>query len=110
MNKNALRVLQQMMGDEGAVFMRDLPINHSSKRKPHERYEIPWRKYVDQATFSELEKTGCIKLHIGGYDFQQWRMTEVGKQALRDARMETKPGTLSDDDVGWLTGTGRYAQ
>ena len=103
----ALQTLQHMMGREGAVFMRDLPVNYFPRRNT---VQIPWDKVVDPAVFQELKETGCIQSHIVSYDFEQWRMTEFGRQALKGAGMETKPGRLTQDDVGWLTGTGRYAQ
>jgi len=103
----ALLVLQQMMGEEGAVFMRDLPINYFLSTKT---ITIPWDKSVSPAVFQELKELGCIRLHIQSHNWEQWAMTDVGRTALRDARMETLPGILSRDDIGWLTGTGHYAQ
>jgi len=105
----ALRALQQMMGEEGAFFMRNLPINRFPDRQIEKRCEIPWEIYISGEVFGELRQLGCIKLHIDS-SWQQWGMTKVGKQALMDANMETHRGELTEDDLQWLYGTGRFAQ
>lgn len=116
LSKKALKVLQQMMGEEGSVFLRDLPINeklacpstYKSYKTP--RYTIPSGKNVNEKTFRELKKAGCIELCIEGGIQQQWHMTKKGKRALKNAGMETRAGELSGSDLQWLMGTGEFSQ
>lgn len=112
LSREALLVLQRMAGEEGAVFLRNLPINirfldaDGKKRE----YQIPPSGRVDENAFEELKNAGCIYLHMQSHNGEQWGMTKTGEQSLKDAGMETAPGRLTRDDIQWLTGTGRYAQ
>ncbi|HXK41009.1 MAG TPA: hypothetical protein VJ046_02835 [Candidatus Paceibacterota bacterium] len=110
LSQGALKALQTMRGEEGGVFMRDLPINCYPSQPPEKRCQIPWEKVVSPEVFEELKKAGAIELHIEGSDWDQWAMTPAGLKALQDAGMNTKEGKLSRDDIQWLAGTGYYAQ
>ncbi|OGM99439.1 MAG: hypothetical protein A3B91_01160 [Candidatus Yanofskybacteria bacterium RIFCSPHIGHO2_02_FULL_41_29] len=107
LSKEALVALQQMMGEEGSIFNRNLFLRHWTGYPGPEKCSIFPDKIVDIATFEELKKTGSITSHIAD---EYWRLSGIGLKALKDAGMETKPGKLTRDDIEWLTGTGRYAQ
>jgi hypothetical protein len=107
LSQQALLALQQMMGEEGAVFLRNLPINFWPLNNVA---NVPWDKSVDIRVFQELKDSGCIKIHHGSYNLEQWRMTDLGEKVLRESGMATRPGTLSRGDLDWLFGTGQFAQ
>ncbi|MBI2121848.1 MAG: hypothetical protein HYT98_01880 [Candidatus Sungbacteria bacterium] len=110
LSKNALRALQYMMGEEGSFFLRDLPLNYYPYKPEVERCKISFDKFASEKVFRELKRHQCIECRVEGSSWEQWSMTQIGRQALKDAGMETKPGELTPDDLHWLTGTGHYAQ
>lgn len=110
LTRQALVALQQMMGEEGSVFNRDLFLNHWHGHPGPENCKIFCDKIVSMETFTELKRTGCITLHIESYCCDIYRLSNIGRKALKNAGMETRPGKLTRDDIEWLTGTGYYAQ
>ena len=110
LSKEALVALQQMMGEEGSVFNRNLFLNHWHGHPGLENCMIFADNVVSMEIFDELKKAGCITLYIESYCRDSYTLNEIGHKALKDAGMETKPGKLTRDDVQWLTGTGYYSQ
>ncbi|MDP3792552.1 MAG: hypothetical protein Q8Q89_02365 [bacterium] len=110
LSREALVALQQMMGKDGSVFMRDLFLNHWHGHPGPEHYVIFHEQFVNMEVFEELKKANCITLHIESYCRDSYRLNNVGRKALKDAGMETKRGKLTRDDIQWLAGTGYYAQ
>ena len=110
LSEEALLALRQMMGEEGAVFLRDVFLNHWHGHPGPEHCRIFPDKTVRMEVFDELKKLGCITLHIESYCRDSYSLNDIGRKALKDAVMETRPGKLTRDDIQWLTGTGRYAQ
>ena len=109
LSRAALIALQQMMGEEGAVFNRNLFLRHWTGFPGPERCSIFPDLVVSMKVFDELRMAGCISLHCEGSN-ETWTLSETGLKALKDAGMETKPGKLTRDDFEWLTGTGYYSQ
>ena len=107
LSQQALLVLQQMMGEEGSVFLRNLPINFWPLNNA---VTVPWDKSVEVTVFQELKDSGCIRIHFRSYNLEQWRMTDLGEKVLREAGMATRPGTLGQGDLDWLFGTGQFSQ
>ena len=110
LTREALIVLQHMMGEEGAVFNRNLFLNHWHGHPGPENCKVFPDIAISMEVFSELKRASCITLHIESYCRDSYRLNDIGRQALKDAGMETKPGKLTRDDVKWLTGTGYYSQ
>ena len=110
LSREALIALQKMMGEEGSVFNRDLFLNYWHGHPGPENCMVFPDKAVSMDVFRELKKAGCITLHTESYCRDSWSLNDIGRKALKDAGMETKPGKLSQDDIEWLTGTGYYAQ
>jgi len=110
LSKESLVALQQMMGEEGSVFNRNLFLNHWHGHPGPENCRIFPDKVVSMKTLEELKRAGCVTLHIESYDRDSWSLNDTGRKALKDAGMETKPGKLTRDDIRWLAGTGYYAQ
>lgn len=110
LSQSALVALQQMMGEEGSVFNRDLFLNHWHGYPGPEHCRIFADIIVSMEIFAELKQAGCITLHIEGSDRDSWSLNDTGRKALKDVGMKTKPGRLTQDDIQWLTGTGYYAQ
>ncbi len=109
LSREALIALQQMMGEEGSVFNRNLFLRHWMGYPGPEKCSIFPDKIVGMETFNELKKTGSITLHCEGSN-ETWTLSDTGTQALKDAGMETKAGKLARDDFQWLAGTGYYAR
>ena len=109
LSRKALIALQQMMGEEGAVFNRNLFLRHWTGYPGPESCSIFPDIVVSMATFNELKTTGCISIHCEG-SHETWTLNKRGLKALKKAGMETKPGKLTKDDLGWLTGSGYYSQ
>jgi len=109
LNKEALAVLRQMMGEEGSVFNRDLFLRHWTGYPGPESCSIFPDKSVSMEVFEELKKAEVISIYCEG-NHETWTLNNAGRKALKDAGMETKPGKLTWDDIQWLCGTGRYAQ
>ena len=110
LSQEALIALQQMMGKDGSLFMRDLFLNHWHGQPGPEHCRVFPDQMVSMEVFEELKKSGCIALYIQSYCRDSYRLNEVGQKALKDAGMETKKGKLTRDDIQWLCGTGYYAQ
>ena|SRR3989344_5529558 len=110
LSREALIVLQQMMGEEGSVFMRDTFLNHWHGHPGPEHCRTFPDNMVRMEVFDELKKSGCITLHIESYCRDSYSLNDTGRKALKDAGMETRPGKLTLDDIQWLAGTGRYSQ
>lgn len=109
LTKDTLKVLQQMMGEEGSVFNRNLFLNHWHGEGPEHCRIFP-DIMVGMAVFEELKQAHCIKLHTESYCRDQYVLTNAGRKVLKDAGMETKEGKLTRDDVEWLLGVGYYGQ
>lgn len=109
LSKKALTALQQMMGEEGAVFNRNLFLRHWTGSPGPESCSIFPDKIVELEVFEELRKSKCIAVHCEGVH-ETWILSNTGRKALKDAGMETKKGKLTRDDIQWLCGTGYYAQ
>ncbi len=110
LSREALVALQQMMGEEGAVFNRDLFLNHWHGHPGPENCKVFPDKAVSMEVFGELKRAGCITLHIESYCRDSYSLNDIGRKALKAAGMETKAGKLTRDDFQWLTGTGYYGQ
>lgn len=109
LSREALVALQEMMGEEGSVFNRNLFLRHWNGYPGPEQCSIFPDKVVDMETFHELKTAGCIELYCEGCH-ETWILNGTGQKALKKAGMETKPGKLTRDDIQWLHGTGRYSQ
>ncbi len=109
LSRQALIALQQMMGEEGSVFNRNLFLRHWTGYPGPESCSIFPDKSVSVGVFKELKKTKVISIHCEGHH-ETWTLNNTGRKALKDAGMETKPGKLTRDDIQWLMGIGYYAQ
>jgi len=110
LSREALVALQQMMGEEGSVFMRDVFLNHWHGHPGPENCKVFPDRVVSMNVFQELKKASCITLHGESYCRDSYSLNDTGRKALKRAGMKTKPGKLTRDDIQWLTGTGHYAQ
>jgi hypothetical protein len=109
LSKKALTALQQMMGEEGSVFNRNLFLRHWTSSSGREDCSIFPDKVVELEVFEKLKRSKCIIVHCEGNP-ETWILSNVGRKALKDAGMETRKGKLTRDDIQWLCGTGYYAQ
>ena len=63
LNKESLVALQQMMGEEGSVFNRNLFLRHWCGSPGPESWSIFPDIAVTMETFEELKKANCISLY-----------------------------------------------